>query len=86
MFGLTIWHVICAVLSLGYGIAIYQLHIRKRPRFDARGLPIVDKIRPMPKTKAPRESTVDTSKCTIIVGGPGAGGMNGGTGGNSGSC
>jgi hypothetical protein len=85
MFGLTIWHAICIVLTLLWLITAYRLHVSKYQRFDARGLPIVDKIRPMPKV-ASKSTAVDTSKCILIVGGPGEGGSTGGTGGDSGSC
>lgn len=85
MFGLTIWHAICIAITLLWLITAYRLQVSKHARFDARGLPIVAKIRPMPKV-ASKPKSIDASKCIFIVGGPGDSGSAGGTGGDSGSC
>lgn len=88
MFGLTIWHAICIMLTLLWLITAYRLHVSKRQRFDARGLPIIDKIRPMPK------SSVRSKRDVLSAGSPqsnadaySSSGSDGGcSGGDSGSC
>lgn len=88
MLGLTIWHALCIAITLLWLITAYRLHVSKHARFDARGLPIVDKIRPMPK------SNVRSKRDVLSAGSPqsnadaySSSGSDGGcSGGDSGSC